>query len=364
LEIFCTNCQRPYPEGGVAYKCIHCSGVFSIRNIPHLTPGKFGKSVDNSIWQYKESLGLPSSTPAISLGEGGTPLVMLNVLGKDIYVKMETQNPTGSFKDRGASVLVSFLKSRGVGYAVEDSSGNAGAAFAAYAAKAGMKCKIFVPANTAGPKRRQIEAYGAEIQAVPGPRSNASDAVISEVDQGSVYASHAYFPHVMLGYATIAYELTQQLAGAPGCVFVPVGQGNLLLAIGKGFEMLQQAGVIQKMPVLIGVQARACAPIWAVYRYGASGLSLVSEGETVAEGIRVKNPLRGDELLRFIELYKGMILAIDEEEILVSYSLLAKHGIHVEPTSAVVWAALSKVINQIPEPITLVMTGSGLKYAK
>ncbi|HLE52617.1 MAG TPA: pyridoxal-phosphate dependent enzyme [Anaerolineales bacterium] len=314
-------------------------------------------------WRYRHTFGLTPGAPVISLGEGNTPLVWGEVEGQKVAFKLEYLNPTGSFKDRGSAVLISFLEARGVNEAVEDSSGNAGASFAAYAARAGLKGRVFVPASASGPKRAQISAYGAEIVAIPGPRSNAAEAVLHEVQRGTVYASHAYLPFGLVGYATVAYELVEQLGGVPGTVLAPVGHGSLLLGLGRGFVSLIRAGVIDQLPRLVGVQALACAPIWAISVYGHSGVSRVEEGETLAEGIRVRFPVRGEALLRMVEESQGTFLAVAEADIFPGRDQLARQGFYVEPTSAVVWQAMKNLAGKMPEPIAVVLTGTGLKYS-
>jgi threonine synthase len=195
-----------------------------------------------------------------------------------------------------------------------------------------------------------------------GPRSNTSEAVRRAADDGAAYASHAYLPFNLPGYATAACEIAEQVGGAPGTVIAPAGQGGLLLGMARGFEALHHAGIIKNMPVLVGVQARACAPLWALLNYGRAGLAWVAEAETLAEGIRISFPLRGDVLLQTLNQHKGTILAVDEDAILPGRKALAGMGFYVEPTSAVVWNAMEQVSDQIPEPIVLVLTGSGLKW--
>jgi threonine synthase len=314
------------------------------------------------IWPYQHAFGLPADAPVVSLGEGHTPLVWAPAFGKQVAFKQETLNPSGSYKDRGSAVLLSFLLSRGVQAALEDSSGNAGASFAAYAARAGVQAKVLIPDAAAGPKRKQIEAYGAELVRIMGPRSNAAEAALRAASAGEVYASHAYLPFGLSGYATIAYEIFRQLGQAPGSVIAPVGQGNLWLAIGRGFENLQKAGLIDKVPQMIGVQAMACAPIWAIHQYGPGALGWVTEGETLAEGVRVKTPLRGDAVLQFAERYQGSFIAVDEENILPGRDQLAHMGFYVEPTSALVWLVMSNVVGVVPDPLVVILTGHGLKY--
>lgn len=356
----CSNCRRPYPETSAPYRCPHCGGAFSLAgpltfSIDQIEPDLPG------IWRYRHSFGLPPGAPIIHLGEGDTPLVEGQGFGRKLAFKLEFLNPTGSFKDRATAPLASFLSSRNVSEAVEDSSGNAGASFAAYAARAGINARVFVPDYASGPKRRQIEAYGAELALVLGPRSEAAYAVRKAAEDGAIYASHAYLPFGLPGIATIAYELYEELGEAPGAVVAPVGHGSLLLGIAHGFAALHATGIIKNQPRLVGVQARACAPLWALSTQGAAGLAWVTEGETLAEGVRVLQPLRGDELLKAVEASGGRFAAVEEEQILPARDSLAKAGLFVEPTSAIVWAAMQEFAADLPEPVVLILTGSGLK---
>jgi threonine synthase len=295
------------------------------------------------------------------LGEGGTPLVGVKIGEGSVFFKCEYLNPTGSFKDRGSSVLASVLLAAGVHEAVEDSSGNAGSSFAAYAARAGLSVRVFVPDDASPVKRAQMEAYGAQVVRILGPRSATSEAVLEAVAQGAVYASHAYWPIGQAGMATIAYELFEQLGRSPGAVVMPVGQGTLLLGLAAGFEALLRAGVVDRTPSLIGVQAEACAPIWAVSAGGSAGLTWTSEGRTRAEGIRIARPLRGDAVLARVEASGGRMVAVTEAEIADGEHQLARLGFYVEPTSAVVWAGLLRAIEGLPGPVVVILTGSGLK---
>jgi threonine synthase len=359
-NIHCTNCRRPYPAEGAPYRCQVCGGIFDFSAYPVFDPTQIER--DNpGIWAYRHTFGLPEAAPLVSLGEGNTPLVWVDAFGRKTAFKLEFLNPTGSFKDRGSALLLSFLKSRDIHAAVEDSSGNAGASFAAYSARAGLNARVFIPDAASGPKRRQIEAYGAEVVSILGRRSNASEAVKKAVESGEVYASHAYLPFNLPGYATLAYEIVEQLGGSPGTVVIPVGQGGLLLGAGRGFQALEKAGIIDRAPRLIGVQARACAPLWALSSYGAQGLAWVAEGETIAEGVRVSYPVRGDAVLQIVESQGGLFLAVDEDDIREGRNQLSHQGFYVEATSALVWSALSQLGEDTPEPIVAVLTGSGLK---
>jgi threonine synthase len=304
---------------------------------------------------------MPSHAELIGLGEGGTPLVDLQFEGRTVYFKCEHLNPTGSFKDRGSVVLVSTLDARGVEEAVEDSSGNAGASFAAYAARAGIRARVFVPSYASGPKQAQIEAYGAEIVRVPGPRSKAAEAVRQAADAGAVYASHVYLPHGIAGMATIAFEIAEQLGRAPGAVILPVGHGSLLLGLHRGFEAMVEAGEIDALPPLIGVQARACAPLWTAYTQGAMQPQSVTEGETIAEGIRIVQPPRAGAVLNALGESDGWMVAVDEDSIRQGRNALARRGLYVEATSAVVWPALTMTLKDLKDSVVVILTGSGYK---
>ena len=360
--IRCTNCGRPYPDQGAPYRCPKCGGLYDFVEFPAYDVHLIDAS-QPGIWRYRHTLGLPQHAPLVSLGEGRTPLIWAEAHQRQIAFKLEFLNPSGSFKDRGSAALISFLASRKVKAAVEDSSGNAGASFAAYAARAGIQARVFVPESASGPKRSQIEAYGAQVAAVPGPRSNAAQAVVKAANKGVSYASHAYLPFNLPGYATVAYEIYEQLGQAPATLVSPAGQGGLLLGASRGFAALKKAGIIQNLPRLVGVQARACAPLWAVSSYGANGLSWVSEALTLAEGVRVLHPLRGDAVLKAVEETGGRFLAVEEGDILPGRDQLAHRGFYVEPTSALVWNALDQGLDEMLDPVVVILTGSGLKYS-
>lgn len=357
--INCTSCNFPFPVDSIPFCCPDCGGIFDFTHWPRYDPDL----VENEpgIWRYRHAFGLPENAPTIYLGEGDTPLVWTKIFNRNIGFKLEYLNPSGSFKDRGTALMVSFLKSRGVEEAMDDSSGNAGASFAAYASRANIRAMIYLPAYASGPKRNQIDAYGATVIPIPGPRSRATAAIQQAAEGGCVYASHAMLPHNLPGFATIAYELLHQLGDPPGTIIVPAGQGSQLLALGRAFLSMQEAGLIRTRPLLIGVQARVCAPFFAASIGGESALGELVEGKTLAEGIRIKNPHRINTVLDIVSDSGGRFVVVDEEEILPGQQSLAKLGMFVEPTSAVVWPALSQVIDKVPSPVVVILTGSGLK---
>jgi threonine synthase len=356
----CIGCGNEYPLDSFPYCCPQCGSIFEFNQIPTYDPGRIEKQ-GSGIERFRSCFPLPPDAEFITLGEGNTPLVEMKYNQRRLFLKCEHLNPTGSFKDRGTAILLSALKYLGIAVAVEDSSGNAGASFAAYATHAGIHARVFVPAYASGPKREQIEAYGAEVISVPGPRSAASQAVLEEVGRGAVYASHAYLPHGISGMATVAYELIEQLGRAPGTVIAPVGQGSLLLGLSQGFRSLFDAGLISYLPHLIAVQSKACAPVWSEFHGVQSNPTLKTESETIAEGIRILNPLRLDGVIASISDTQGDVVVVDEEQIVSGWKELARNGFYIEPTSAVVWAGMIGLWDQIQEPIVLILTGSGLK---
>lgn len=362
IDTSCLGCGRTYPLEGVPYRCPVCGGLYDMPAPLPYDPTKIDAS-QPGIWRYRHAFGLPDGADAVSLGEGKTPLVWGEAHGRKVAFKCEFLNPSGSFKDRGSSVIATFLRSRGAKEAVEDSSGNAGASFAAYAARAGIKPRIFVPASTSGPKRSQIEAYGAELRAIEGTRADAARAVQTEADRGSVYASHAWLPFNLPGYATAAYEIVEELGRMPGSVVVPAGQGGLLLGLYRGFDAIRQRGPFVPLPKLIGVQAAACAPLVEMLRLGPQSRPTIIEPETLAEGVRVLEPLRAQAIWQVTRSAGGTLVTVDEADILPGRDALARQGLYVEPTSALVWSALQQTLPLLRDPVVVILTGSGLKFA-
>lgn len=358
----CMDCGAPYPVQGVPHRCLDCGGVFDY-------DGPFKFEVDRmepvlpGIWRYRHTFELPQEAPLVSLGEGNTPLLWDDNAGKPLGLKFESLNPSGSFKDRGSAVLLSFMLSRGVQKAVEDSSGNAGASFAAYAARAKIAGRVYVPESASGPKRQQIEMYGADLVPVPGPRSEAAKAVLKQVEHGLPYASHAYLPFGLPGIATIAYEIYQQMGNTtPGTIIAPVGHGSLLLGIVRGFQSLQMAGLIGHEPYYVGVQSAACDPVVRAFHYGLEAMEATPELPTLAEGVRVRTPVRARALLNHIHREQGVFVSILEDDIKKAHRSLCHRGYYVEPTSAIVWAALEDLYLELKQPVVAVLSGNGLKY--
>jgi threonine synthase len=296
------------------------------------------------------------SGPPLSLGEGGTPLLLSR--DERLRFKVEGANPTGSFKDRGAAVLVSALRAAGAGEVVEDSSGNAGSAIAAYAARAGLAATIYVPEAASPGKLAQIAAYGARLVRVGGSREDVAAAAQAAAGR---YASHCWDPLFFHGTKTAAFELWEQLgARAPDWVVSPVGHGTLLLGLWLGFRELRAAGAILRGPRLVAVQSEACAPL-----AGAALGAATRDGETVAEGIRIRHPVRAEEIRAAVAESGGRFATVSDPEILAARARLAREGLFVEPTAAVApaaaWRLAADGVFRAAETVVVPLTGHGFK---
>ncbi len=360
MNLRCSRCARSWPLDPARW-CCDCGGVLEIAGALSFDPARVSER-DYTLWRYQAALLLPDGASPVTLGEGWTPLVAAEWDDQPVYLKAEYLNPTGSFKDRGAAVLVTALKAAGVEEVVEDSSGNAGAALAAYAGRAGLHATIYVPAHASPVKQAQIVAYGAEVVPVPGLRSEAACAVRRAAGEGAVYASHVYSPIVQQGMKTIAFELWEQLGGrAPESVVAPLGHGTLLLGLYRGFGELLAAGLIKRLPRLFGVQAQPCAPLACAWERGAADVGPVEERETVAEGVRIAAPPWGRAVLAAVRETDGVVLALRDEETLAAQRKLAQRGFYVEPTSALAVAALDHLRDRLSGVPVVVLTGSGFK---
>ncbi|MFQ5594417.1 MAG: threonine synthase [Anaerolineae bacterium] len=321
---------------------------------------------DHSLWRYRHLFPFENTEQIVSMGEGLTPVVETNIYGITIQAKVEYMSPTGSYKDRGTSVLVSYLQHFGQHRpVVEDSSGNAGASLAAYAARIGLKARVFVPADASGPKLNQIATYGAELNPIEGPRSAAAEAAHEAAKKG-YYASHIFNPLFMTGLRTFAYEVVEQLGWtAPENLVFPVGHGTFLLATYRAFQEMLAAEAIEHMPRFFAVQARSCDPIFQAFRRGFEDVKPLVPGPTIAEGIRIAHPPRGRQVLEALRDSGGTALTVTDREILRAQRAMARLGLFIEPTSAVAIAGLRKLDKMLEsDNITVVpLTGSGLKVS-
>ncbi|MCX7138384.1 MAG: pyridoxal-phosphate dependent enzyme, partial [Proteobacteria bacterium] len=266
--------------------CAH----LNLGDAPGLTRGEID-TTKYSVWRYAKAL-LVEAKDAVTLGEGWTPLVDGKLDGISVTMKLEFMMPTGSFKDRGMTTLITYLKNRGVMSVLEDSSGNAGASMAAYSAAAGMKARILVPETASYPKIAQMAATGADVVTVKGSRQDVADAALRYAKE-IFYASHNWQPFFLEGTKTLAYELWEQFGfKIPDNIVFPVGYGSNVCGCERGFAELKRRGEIDRLPKLFAVQAANCAPLYAAFKAGADEAVPTDVATTVAEGIASSKPTR------------------------------------------------------------------------
>jgi threonine synthase len=338
-------------------------GPLMITPLPGIARGDID-SARRSLWRYAASFPVSIKNP-ITMGEGLTPLIERGWRGGRALFKLEWFAPTGSFKDRGAAVMISTLRQQGIDRVLEDSSGNGGAAIAAYAAAAGVRAKILAPAYTQTGKTVQMRAYGAEIELIPGTRQDTAEAA-ERLAEEIFYASHNWQAFFLQGTKTLAYELWEELGfRAPDNVIIPTGAGSNVLGCDIGFGELLRRGEIGGLPRLFAVQPENCAPLHATFLTGGDELVVIEARPTIAEGTSIAKPVRTREVLAAVRRSGGKTVAVSESEIAVAHGELARMGLYVEPTSASAAAALSKLLEagvvRREETTALVLTGAGLK---
>lgn len=362
---YCDKCKQSYSEDSNLWRC-NCGAPFSyISSSPVSFPKDRIKVRNKTIWRYYEALPVANQEKIVTLGEGMTPLVPALFEGQKILFKLDFIFPTGSFKDRGTSFFISKLKEQQIKKVVEDSSGNAGASLAAYCARSGIECEIYVPEYTSAGKVVQIEMYGAKVKRISGSREDTSVAA-KQAARNCYYASHNWNPYFLHGVKTIAFELWEQLGWKiPDNIIVPAGQGSLVLGCQIGFNELKAAGEIKKLPRIFAVQAANCAPLYQAFQKGLAEPVTIQKKETIAEGISSAFPVRGSEVLSAVKNSDGVVIAVKEREIWESLQKVSKLGFYIEPTSAAATAGLSQLINngsiKSTDSTVVILTGFGLK---
>jgi threonine synthase len=383
-DLTCPDCGRTYDAGpDEPWRC-DCGHPLEFADQP-LPDGSdsSGSAPDfaeldtrEGLWAFEDFLPV---TKQVTLGEGFTPIQSAPDWAADTQFKLEYVFPSGSFKDRGATATLSRAKELGVERVVEDSSGNAGAAIAQYAARAGIEADIYVPADAKESKLAAIERVGATPVKVEGTRQDVTDACIEaveadetddagEADESSGwYASHAWNPAFFAGTATFALEVAAQRDWeVPDAVVTPLGHGTLFLGAYRGFRALKEAGWTDQMPRLLGAQATGYAPIADELRGDEESEARRDSGSNdVADGIQILDPARKDQILDAIEATDGDAIALDEGPVADALDRLHRGGFYVEPTSAVAPAAVEAYREQgildEGDEVVVPLTGSGLK---
>ena len=314
--------------------------------------------------RYGAYLPLTDATPLITLGEGGTPLVRSRRLVERtglnaLYFKMESQNPTASFKDRGMVVAVAKALEDGAGAVLCASTGNTSASAAAYAAHCGLDCYVFLPRGYVAPgKLSQTVAYGAQIVAIDGNFDDALRLAREATNRHAIALVNSVNPYRIAGQKTAAFEIVDDLGDAPDILCIPVGNAGNISAYWRGFTEYAERGLATRHPVLRGFQAAGAAPL-------VSGVP-VEQPHTVASAIRIGRPASWQLAVAARDESGGSIDAVTDDEILEAYTLLAsQEGIFVEPASAASVAGLLKLAREGADltgrVAVCVLTGSGLK---
>src|SRR6516165_6139522 len=360
----CPDCAATYCADRPLWRCA-CGSHLNLASGRGLARSEIALS-EASLWRYAAALAL-QGPPRVTLGEGWTPLVLREWQGVKVHFKLESQMPSGSFKDRGTALMINHLLEVGVGPVHEDSSGNAGASIATYAAIAGVPCCIFVPAAAPRAKLVQIAITGAVVRAIPGTREDVTKAALAAIGE-SFYASHNWQPFFIEGTKTLAFELWEQLGfRVPDNILVPTGYGSNILGLERGFDELEESGEITARPRLFAVQAANCAAFAAAWAAGGDRFVPFASAPTVADGIATSKPVRVAEVLRALRCSHGGVIAIGEQEIPPALATLGRLGLFVEPTAATAGAALTRLLHDGtigPDQTTVVvLTGSGLKAA-
>jgi len=359
-EIKCSECSRTSPSI-LDFEC-SCGSPLKTHLHFNFEKKKIRKR-NHSLWRYVNCFPYVKEKEIISLGEGWTPLTKFL---DGLYFKLEQLNPTGSFKDRGSTVLISTLHKtikKAGGYVSEDSSGNAGASIAAYAARAGVKAKIYVPENVSGRKFNQIKFYGARVVKVSGGRNKVAEEA-QKPERGKFYVGHILHPLFREGIRSLAYEITEQLGWhVPERIYLPVSAGTLILGVINGFGHLVESNVIKAMPKIVACQTRQVSPLY--HRFKNLSYTPPERLTSFADALVSVNPPLLDLMVKSLREANGDAVMVEEDEIFSAFIELARKGFFVEPSSAVAYAAYKEQLKNKEaskyDKTVIILTGMGLK---
>lgn len=374
----CINCGKKYDINEIVYFCTKCGDLLEIKYDYNVINKAISKSnwqnVPLSVWRYRDFMPVQDFSKIVSLNEGGTGFHSSKRLGKilgirQLFVKNEGENPTGSFKDRGMTVGVTKAIELGVKSVICASTGNTSASLAAYAARAGLKCAVLIPAGKiAYGKLSQAMIYGAKVIQVRGNFDESLEIVLKLSEKyREIYLLNSINPFRIEGQKSLGFEICDQLnQKMPDRIVVPVGNAGNISAIWKGLKEFYRLGFLNKLPKMTGIQAEGSAPIVHAVKSGSDTVVPITSPETVATAIRIGAPVSWKKALRAIRESKGTAETVTDEEILDAQKLLAQtEGLFVEPASASSIAGLKKLIEQgevdKDEHVVCITTGHGLK---
>lgn len=342
---------------------------------PTAPPGgrRFREEKGLALEKFAEFLPLDRVDPSLSLGEGSTPFVRLERIGRSLgldglYAKNEAQNPTGSFKDRGTAVAVQKAVSQGATRIGTVSTGNMAASTAAYGARAGLETFVLLKEGTSAQSLQAAGIHGPRLVAVEGDYGGVFKASLSIGRRLGIAFMNSIDPYRLEGYKLTAFEIYLALGRrAPRTVFVPLSSGGHLLGIMRGFADLEREGLIPTYPQIVGVQAQECAPLARAFDKGLSSYEPLAAGHTIAHAIANPTPPAGNAVLRLIRERDGLIVAVSDGEMLEAQRELASaEGLFCQPESATTLAAAQKLvaagrIKSGEGAAVCLLTGSGLK---
>jgi threonine synthase len=357
IELVCVYCQHRMPYNKPTPECPVC-GENILEAHYDLEPLKYGnwgsllKDRKPSLWRYHELLPLHDTHNIVTLGEGATPLLHVPQLGsmlglKNLYIKDERQGPTGSFKDRQASVAISVMREMGIGEAVVASTGNVAMAYAAYAARAGIKLWVFLTSQVPGDKMREVALYGAEVIKVTGTYDETKVVANRFAKSKGLYEDRGIKSIAAVeSMKTMAYEIAEQLGHAPDWFIQGVSGGMGPIGVVKGFRELMELGMVDHIPSIGIVQSAGCAPMTNAWKAGQPIATPVENPETVIATLSTGNPGRAYQMLYDVmKAYGGAAESATDEEAFNALRILARtEGLSIEPATAVTFAGLIKMV--------------------
>lgn len=374
----CIECGSKYNINEVVYFCKKCGDILEIKidfeDLTQTLESGEWKKTPLSVWRYRNFMPIHETTKLVTLNEGGTGLHRSNHLCdevgiKNLWIKNEGENPTGSFKDRGMTVGVTKAIELGARHVICASTGNTSASLAAYAARAGIKCTVLIPSGKiAYGKLSQAMIHGAKVLQVKGNFDEALEFVLKLAEKHkSIYLLNSINPFRIEGQKSLGYEICEQLNNeAPDRIIIPVGNAGNISAVWKGLTEFYKLGYIKKLPKMTGIQASGSAPIAQMIESNSNKMVPVENPETIATAIRIGAPVSWKKAVKAIRESHGNTETVTDEEILEAQLMLARvEGIFVEPASASSIAGLKKLIKkQIiskDERVVCITTGHGLK---
>jgi threonine synthase len=374
-HLSCTRCGWQHERDSRRDLCVKCGGPLFPRYHPRAIDRGTAGSRPRTIWRWHEMMPVEDPSNVVTLGEGGTPLIPARRLGEpagfsDLWIKDESGNPTGSFKARGLSAAVSRAKELGHGKIALPTAGNAGGAAAAYAAKAGMECHVFMPRDTPEIFRLECERYGARVTLVDGLIDACGKLVAENAPrEGWHDVSTLKEPYRVEGKKTMGYELAEDFGWElPDAIVYPTGGGTGLIGMWKAFDEMEELGWIgPKRPRMISVQAAGCAPITKAFAEGKDVSEKWENAATYASGLRVPKAFADFVILRDLRASGGDAVAVSEDAMReAEREIGAAEGLFVAPEGAAAWAGAKKLMAEKRlDPgsrVVLFNTGTGFKY--